>query len=164
MVSKYLHELHTHNGHPICLFRKVSRPRFVLNLRLKFTCVTYDPLRSTTDQFESIGYWVTAQLGHQAHKFTSKIDLPSSAQLCVLSILCPFSRFFSIFVFWSDSKNFVLNFELRKVHIPWAMFLKYCKVTSSNTSGLEAHAGFFRLLMKGINPHAMWPFNKKWIF
>ena len=26
----------------------------------------------------------------------------------------------------------------------------YRKVPSSNTSGLEAHAGFFRLLMKGI--------------
>ena len=26
----------------------------------------------------------------------------------------------------------------------------YCKVASSNTSRLEAHAGFFRLLMKGI--------------
>ena len=26
----------------------------------------------------------------------------------------------------------------------------YCKVVSSNTSRLEAHAGFFRLLMKGI--------------
>ena len=30
----------------------------------------------------------------------------------------------------------------------------YRKVTSSNTSHLEAHAGFFRLLTKGIfNPH-----------
>ena len=28
--------------------------------------------------------------------------------------------------------------------------IKYPKVTSSNTSRLEAHAGFFRLLMKGI--------------
>ena len=26
----------------------------------------------------------------------------------------------------------------------------YCKVTSSNTSRLEAHAAFFKLLMKGI--------------
>jgi hypothetical protein len=26
----------------------------------------------------------------------------------------------------------------------------YCKVASSNTSRLEAHEGFFRLLMKGI--------------
>ena len=30
------------------------------------------------------------------------------------------------------------------------LFLKYRKVASSNTSCLEAHAGFFRLLMKGI--------------
>ena len=30
------------------------------------------------------------------------------------------------------------------------LFNKYRKVASSNTSRLEAHAGFFRLLMKGI--------------
>ena len=30
------------------------------------------------------------------------------------------------------------------------MKYKYRKVTSYNTSRLEAHAGFFRLLMKGI--------------
>ena len=28
--------------------------------------------------------------------------------------------------------------------------ITYCKVTSSNTSLLETHAGFFRLLIKGI--------------
>ena len=28
--------------------------------------------------------------------------------------------------------------------------VKYCKVLSFNTSHLEAHTGFFRLLMKGI--------------
>ena len=34
--------------------------------------------------------------------------------------------------------------------------LTYRKVTSSNTSHLEAHAGFFRLLMKGIfNPYVL---------
>ena len=31
----------------------------------------------------------------------------------------------------------------------WSAF-SYRKVLSSNTSHLEAHAGFFRLLMKGI--------------
>ena len=32
----------------------------------------------------------------------------------------------------------------------------YRKVASSNTSRLEAHAGFFRLLMKGIfNPYVL---------
>ena len=41
----------------------------------------------------------------------------------------------------------------------------YHKVTSSNTSCLEAHAGLFRLLMKGIfGPYALWPFDKKLIF
>ena len=29
-------------------------------------------------------------------------------------------------------------------------FFDYCKVASSNISRLEVHAGFFRLLMKGI--------------
>ena len=34
----------------------------------------------------------------------------------------------------------------------------YRKVASSNTSRLEAHAGFFRLLMKGIfDPYVLWP-------
>ena len=41
----------------------------------------------------------------------------------------------------------------------------YCEITSSNTSRLEAHAGFFRLLMKRIfGPYTVWPFNKKLIF
>ena len=41
-------------------------------------------------------------------------------------------------------------------------FHKYCKVASSNTSRLEAHAGFFRLLMKGIfDLYVVCPFNKK---
>ena len=33
---------------------------------------------------------------------------------------------------------------------PQGTLINYCKVTSSNTSHLEAQAGFFRLLMKGI--------------
>ena len=41
----------------------------------------------------------------------------------------------------------------------------YCKVASSNTSRLEAYAGFFRLLMKGIfDPDVLWPFDQKLIF
>ena len=40
----------------------------------------------------------------------------------------------------------------------------YHKVASSNTSRLEAHAGFFRLLMKGIfNPYELRPFDKKFV-
>ena len=40
----------------------------------------------------------------------------------------------------------------------------YRKITSSNTSHLEAHAGFFRLLKKGIfNPYVLWLFDKKLI-
>ena len=37
----------------------------------------------------------------------------------------------------------------------------YRKILSSNTSRLEAHVGFFRLLMKGIfGPYVLWPFDK----
>ena len=46
----------------------------------------------------------------------------------------------------------------------WRManVLRYCKVASSNTFRLAAHAGFFKLLMKGIfNPDVLWPFDKK---
>ena len=42
------------------------------------------------------------------------------------------------------------------------LLLVYRKFTSSNTSRLEAHAGFFRLLMKWIfNPYVPWLFDKK---
>ena len=59
------------------------------------------------------------------------------------------SIIFVIHRFWS-SKTIILH--------------TYCKVASSNTSRLEAHAGFFRLLMKGIfNPYFLWPFHKKLI-
>ena len=40
---------------------------------------------------------------------------------------------------------------------------KYSKVSSSNTFR-EAHAGFFRLLMKeNFDPYVLWPFDKKFI-
>ena len=43
--------------------------------------------------------------------------------------------------------------------------INYHKVASSNTSRLEAHAGFFKLLMKGIfDPYVLCPFDKKMIF
>ena len=44
-----------------------------------------------------------------------------------------------------SSDIFVLYF--RQVHV---VCYAHRKVASSNTSRLEAHAGFFRLLMKGI--------------
>ena len=45
------------------------------------------------------------------------------------------------------------------------MKLSYRKVASSNISHLEAHAGFFRLLMKEIfNPYVKGPFDKMLIF
>ena len=42
---------------------------------------------------------------------------------------------------------------------------EYRKVASSNTSPLEVHAEFFRLLLKGIfGPYVLWPLDKKLIF
>ena len=43
----------------------------------------------------------------------------------------------------------VLGVPISQSHLMTA-YLLYRKVTSSNTSRLEAHASFFRLLMKGI--------------
>ena len=42
--------------------------------------------------------------------------------------------------------------------------IDYCKVVSSNTSHLEAHAGYFSLLMKGIFvPYVLSHLDKKLI-
>ena len=46
----------------------------------------------------------------------------------------------------------------------YLVYVEYCKVTTSNTSHLEAHAGFFRLLMKGFfDPYVLGHFDKKMI-
>ena len=64
----------------------------------------------------------------------------------------------------SSIENILLKKETTEHLLFSSKFLKnmiYLKVTSSNTSRLEAHAGFFRLLMKGIfDPYVMWPFDK----
>ena len=42
---------------------------------------------------------------------------------------------------------------------------KYRIVASTSPSRIEAHAGLFRSLMKGIfDPYVLWPFDKKLIF
>ena len=42
---------------------------------------------------------------------------------------------------------------------------EYRKVASFNTSHLEPHPGFYRLLMKRIfDAYALWSFGKKFIF
>ena len=44
------------------------------------------------------------------------------------------------------------------------IYFDHRKVPSFNASHLEAHAGFFRLLMKGIfDLYVVWPFDKKLI-
>ena len=41
-------------------------------------------------------------------------------------------------------------------------YYKYCNITSTSPSHLEAHAGFFRLSMKGKSDvYLLWPFGKK---
>ena len=57
-----------------------------------------------------------------------------------------------------DDRNKLFRLELSTVKSQAGL------VTSSNTSRLEANAGFFRLLMKGIfDPYVLWPFDKKLI-
>ena len=55
------------------------------------------------------------------------------------------------------SKKCILQIPNKHHHSGASPFhLGYRKVVSSNTSCLEAHAGFFRLLMKGIfNPYLL---------
>ena len=44
-------------------------------------------------------------------------------------------------------------------------YINHRKLANSNTSYLEAHAGFSRFLMLGIfDPYVLWPFEKKLIF
>ena len=50
------------------------------------------------------------------------------------------------------------------VRLAWWVLL-YRIVASTSPSRIEAHAGFFRSLMKGIfDPYVLWPFDKKLIF
>ena len=56
-------------------------------------------------------------------------------------------------------KNLLISYQYKKI-----IENIYRKVVSSNTSYLEAHAGFFRLLMKGVfDPYVLPPFDKKLI-
>ena len=57
-----------------------------------------------------------------------------------------------------------LNFLEVVVGLHGNVDISYRKIASSNTSRLEAHAGFFRLLKKGIfDPYVLSPFDKKLI-
>ena len=52
-------------------------------------------------------------------------------------------------------------FHKQKI-IMLAKFINYLIAASSNSSRLEAHAGIYRLLMKGIfDAYVLWPFDKK---
>ena len=66
----------------------------------------------------------------------------------------------------------ILHLNIKKWERFWILLLlnfeilfRYRKIASSNTSRLEAHVGFFRLLIKGIfGPNVLWPLDKKLIF
>ena len=49
-----------------------------------------------------------------------------------------------------SKKGLQLFLNYKNLSGPGFSNMYYRKVTSSNTSRIEAHAGFFRLLMKGI--------------
>ena len=77
----------------------------------------------------------------------------------------PFCHIFEAFLAFLEKLNFTQMFVIskkmgRKEH----KFSEYRKAASSNTSCLETHTGFFRLLMKRIfDPYELWPFDKKLI-
>ena len=51
---------------------------------------------------------------------------------------------------------FIPSFDSRLQVLEHLCFVTYRKVKSSNTSRLEAHAGFFKLFIKGIfNPYVL---------
>ena len=84
-----------------------------------------------------------------------------------------------------DFQTFQRPAYLHKAWMPWTTLLQICvsyhivllghngaknfhvayrKIVSSNTSRLEAHASFFRLLMKGIfDPYVLWHFDQNLI-
>ena len=66
-----------------------------------------------------------------------------------------------------DAKITIIGGKYFRCHVvnkPVMLNYDYRKVASSNTFCLEAHAGFFRLLIKGIfDPNVLWPFDKKLI-
>ena len=65
------------------------------------------------------------------------------------------SQTFDLFVGLTNIKNLVSNKPLEQY---------YCKVASTSISRLEAHAGFFRLSMKGkFDVYLLQPFVKKLI-
>ena len=67
----------------------------------------------------------------------------------------------SIFVVFLENTKFDKISQANK----WSVDKKPSKITSSNTSCLEAHVGFFRLLMKGsFGPYVLWSFDKKLFF
>ena len=82
--------------------------------------------------------------------------------------------YFLLFWLGSLNQNYIIDLQLtnwpvHKLQICKSVLIefassKYRKVVSSNMSRLEAHAGFFRLLMKEIfDLYVLWPFDKKFI-
>ena len=62
-------------------------------------------------------------------------------------------------------KNKHVNWHIKFSEGAFTIYFAYRIVASSSPSRIEAHAGLFRLLMKGIfDPYVLWPFDKKLIF
>ena len=90
-------------------------------------------------------------------------------------LLCPvLSRSVQYYILWQPCA-FIFSWKIQALcaySILWIPvwytnkiniidFTIYRKVASSNTSHLEAHAGFFRLLIEGIfDPYLLWRFDK----
>ena len=89
---------------------------------------------------------------HPLSNFLTKNEIPEGCNLCTHDHYRVLSRF----KFQVGHSNWITTLVGDQIWIlvqqNWICFCKitYRKVVSSNTSCLEAHAGFFRLLMKGI--------------
>ena len=88
--------------------------------------------------------------GFSIYKNRSNLSIPCKIRF---SLACIKDAFWGLWLFWR-----IFFYILNQVN--WI----YRKVASSNTSHLEAHAVFFRLLMKGsFDLYVLWPFDKKLI-
>ena len=89
-------------------------------------------------------------------------------QECHSCRICWNAKKNELWVFSSVSLKIRRAANFFQLHQKFCLFLRCftCrKIISSNTSRLEAHAGLFRLLMKGIfEPYVLWLFEKKLIF
>ena len=113
---------------------------------------------------KSLIFSFTSQLSQiQTDSFTSNLSMIYFR--CISTLIRP--NFVSWYVKARSSRGILNLKRSKRIQMDFENInhLNYHKVASSNTSRLEAHAGFFGLLMKGIcDPYVLWPFDKKLIF